>query len=114
MHHSRNTISKSGLRHSLEYVILATSANDFERLELEATFLHKLCCVTNCTMISQRQKQAHRSSESIEVFYGIDKNIHAIIDFVNGSKHRYDVYADSKCPLYVIKIEALRKHILNL
>ncbi len=60
-------------------------------------------------MISQRQKQAHKSSESIEVFYGIDKIINAIIDFVNGSKHRYDVYADSKGPLYVTKIEALRK-----
>lgn len=60
-------------------------------------------------MISQRQKQAHKSSESIEVFFGIDKNINAIIDFVNGSKHRYNVYADSKGPLYVTKIEALRK-----
>ncbi|MDQ6866076.1 MAG: hypothetical protein M3044_19895, partial [Thermoproteota archaeon] len=41
--------------------------------------------------------------------YGIDKNVKAILEFINKSKYRYDVYADSKGPSYVIKIEALRK-----
>ena len=38
-----------------------------------------------------------------------DTNVKAILEFINKSKNRYDVYADSKGPSYVIKIEALRK-----
>jgi hypothetical protein len=58
--------------------------------------------------------QSHRRSERIEVLYGIDKNSNAIMEFINRSKYRYDVYADSKAPSYVIKIEVLRKYQSNL
>jgi hypothetical protein len=53
--------------------------------------------------------QRHGGFERTEVLYGIDKNTNAILEFINRSKYRYDVYADSKGPFYVIKIEALRK-----
>ena len=52
--------------------------------------------------------QRHGGFEKTEVLYGIDKNTNAILEFINKSKYRYDVYADSKGPFYVIKIEALR------
>ena len=42
--------------------------------------------------------QSHRRSE----------NVNAIVEFINSSKCRYDVCADSKGPSYVIKIDALR------
>jgi hypothetical protein len=57
--------------------------------------------------------QSHRRSERIEVLYGIDKNSNAIMEFIHRSKYRYDVYADSKAPSYVIKIEALRKSYIE-
>jgi hypothetical protein len=53
--------------------------------------------------------QKHGGFEKTEVLYGIDKNVKAILEFMNKSKYRYDVYADSKGPFFVIKIEALRK-----
>lgn len=53
--------------------------------------------------------QKHGGFEKTEVLYGIDKNVKAILEFMNKSKYRYDVYADSKCPFFVIKMEALRK-----
>ena len=46
-----------------------------------------------------------RRSERTEVLNGIDKNSNAITEFINNSKYRYDVYADSKGPSYVIKIK---------
>jgi hypothetical protein len=51
----------------------------------------------------------YRRFEKTEVLYGIDKNTNAILEFINNSKNRYDVYADSKGPFYVIKSDALRK-----
>jgi hypothetical protein len=50
----------------------------------------------------------YRHFEKTEVLYGIDKNVKAILEFINKSKYRYDVYADSKGPFFVIKIEALK------
>ena len=58
--------------------------------------------------------QRHGGFEKTEVLYGIDKNVNAILEFINKSKYRYDVYADSKGPFYVIKIEALRKRIYRI
>jgi hypothetical protein len=43
--------------------------------------------------------------EKTEVLYGIDRNVKAILEFINKSKYRYDDYADSKGPSDVIKIE---------
>lgn len=54
-----------------------------------------------------------RRSERTEVLNGIDKNSNAIREFINNSKYRYDVYADSKGPSYVIKIEAIRKSYIE-
>jgi hypothetical protein len=51
----------------------------------------------------------HGRFEKTEVLYGIDKNVKAILEFINKSKRRYDVYADSKGPSYVMEIEALKK-----
>jgi hypothetical protein len=53
--------------------------------------------------------QRYRRFEKTEVLYGIDKNTNAILEFINKSKYRYDVYADSKGPFFVVKMEALRK-----
>ncbi|PWU79364.1 MAG: hypothetical protein DLM72_17800 [Candidatus Nitrosopolaris wilkensis] len=53
--------------------------------------------------------QSHKRSEKTDVLFGIDRNVNAILEFINNSEYRYDVYADSKCPPYVIKIEAIRK-----
>ena len=52
--------------------------------------------------------QRHGGFEKTEVLYGIDKKTTAILEFINKSKYRYDVYADSTGPFYVIKIEALK------
>jgi hypothetical protein len=52
--------------------------------------------------------QRHGGFEKTEVLYGIDKNTTAILEFINKSKYRYDVYANSTGPFYVIKIEALK------
>jgi hypothetical protein len=57
--------------------------------------------------------QRHGGFEKTEVLYGIDKNTNAILEFINKSKYRYDVYADSKGPFYVIKIEALRNAYID-
>jgi hypothetical protein len=46
--------------------------------------------------------------EKTEVLYGIDKNVKAILEFINKSKNRYDVYTDAKGPFFVIKTEALK------
>jgi len=54
-----------------------------------------------------------RGSERTEVLNGIDKNSNAITEFINNSKYRYDVYADSKGPSYVIKIEAIKKSYIK-
>jgi hypothetical protein len=47
--------------------------------------------------------------ERTELLCGIEKNASAITDFISNSNYRYDVYADSKGPSLVIKIEAIRK-----
>ena len=57
--------------------------------------------------------QSHRRSERTDVLYGIDKNVNAIVEFINSSKCRYDVCADSKGPSYVIKIDALRQSYIE-
>lgn len=54
-----------------------------------------------------------RRSERTEVLNGIDKNSNTITEFINNSKYRYDVYADSKAPSYVIKIEAIWKSYIE-
>jgi hypothetical protein len=54
-----------------------------------------------------------RRSERTEVLNGIDKNSNAITEFINNSKYRYDVYADSKAPSYVIKIDAIWKSYIE-
>jgi two-component system sensor histidine kinase VicK len=40
---------------------------------------------------------------------GRDENANVIIDFINNSKYRYDVCADSTVPSLIIKYETLRK-----
>jgi hypothetical protein len=57
--------------------------------------------------------RSHRRFETTQVFYGIDENISAIVEFINNSEYRYEVCADSKGPSYVIKIEALRKSYIE-
>jgi hypothetical protein len=54
------------------------------------------------------------NNQRIVFLHGIDKNVKAILEFINKTKKRYDVYADSKGPEYVIRIDSLRKDILNL
>jgi hypothetical protein len=49
------------------------------------------------------------NNQRIVFLHGIDKNVKAILEFINKTKKRYDVYADSKGPEYVIRIDSLRK-----
>jgi hypothetical protein len=58
-------------------------------------------------------RQKHGRFERTELLCGIEKNANAIMDFINNSNYRYDVYADSKGPSLVIKIEAIRKSYIE-
>jgi hypothetical protein len=46
--------------------------------------------------------------EGVEILYGVDDTTKAIVKFIDKTKHRYNVYADSKTPSFVMNNEDIR------
>jgi len=47
-------------------------------------------------------------NEGVEILYGVDATTKAIVKFIDKTKHRYNVYADSKTPSFVMNNEDIR------
>jgi hypothetical protein len=48
------------------------------------------------------------AKEGIDILYGVDAATRAIVEFIEKSKHSYNVYADSKTPSFVMNNDNIR------
>lgn len=48
---------------------------------------------------------------TIDILYGVDETNKAILEFINKTKYRYDVYADSTTPSFIFNDEDIRRKI---
>ena len=48
------------------------------------------------------------TKEGVDILYGVEETTNAIVKFIDKTKHRYNVYADSKTPSFVMNNEDIR------
>jgi hypothetical protein len=48
------------------------------------------------------------AKEAVDILYGVEETTNAIVKFIDKTEHRYNVYADSKTPSFVMNNEDIR------
>jgi hypothetical protein len=50
---------------------------------------------------------------TIDILYGVDETTRAILKFIDKTKHRYDVYADSNTPSFIFNNVDIRRKFIE-
>jgi len=50
---------------------------------------------------------------TINILYGFDETINAIMEFIDKTRRRYDVYADSNTPSFIMNNEGIRRKFID-